>query len=127
MNGIIDFIATICPITGNDLVDAILFAIITAAAFAVAWKLTSFISRDSETMSFVHWLIRIATFLILLSIALGIINLIRWVGSWPRWVYLVIGIVFAHVLAAVIVISIIRKNKKAQKEFFKESVNNKHE
>ena len=112
MNGVIDFISTICPITGNDLVDTILFALITFVAFCAAWKTAGFLSNDSEIMSFIHWIIRIIVFIALLATILGIINLIHWIGSWPWWVYVIIGISIAHVLSLIVVVYAIRKKKK---------------
>lgn len=112
MNGFIDFVSTICPITGNDLIDAILFAIITSIAFAIAWKLTGFISSDSDTMRSIHWIIRVLVFLFLLAVALSVINFIHWIGSWPWWVYLIIGVALIHVLVGIILTVMVKSKKK---------------
>ena len=67
MKAVLDFISNICPITGDSLVDTILFAIIAAIAFFVAWKLTGAVadftgSYDSGGMSALHWIIRFVAF-----------------------------------------------------------------
>lgn len=59
MKSALDFISNICPITGDSLVDTILFAIIAAIAFIVVWKLTGAAaefsdSYDSGWMSVLH-------------------------------------------------------------------------
>ena len=117
MKAILDFISNICPITGNSLIDTILFAIITAIAFLVAWKLTGAAadfsgSYDSDGMSALHWIIRFVVFFLLLGIVLGIVNFIHWVGSWPWWGYLILGLSVAGAIAGVILIIVFRKKKK---------------
>lgn len=117
MKAVLDFISNICPITGDSLIDTILFAIIAAVAFAVARKLTGATadftgSYDSSGMSALHWIIRFIVFFLLLGIVLGIVNFIRWVGSWPWWGYLVLGLSVGGAIAGVILITIFRKKKK---------------
>ena len=117
MKAILDFISNICPITGNSLIDTILFAIITAIAFLVAWKLTGAAadfsgSYDSDGMSALHWIIRFVVFFLLLGIVLGIVNFIHWVGSWPWWGYLILGLSVAGAIAGVVLIIVFRKKKK---------------
>ena len=94
---IIDIISTICPITGNGMIDTLLFAIIAGISFKVAWSLTGAFAgstgyHDSDGMSLLHWIIRILVFIGLLSVILGIVHLIRWLLSWPWWGYLIFGL-----------------------------------
>lgn len=117
MKAILDFISNICPITGDGLIDTILFAIITAIAFSVAWKLTGAAadfsgSYDSDGMSALHLIIRFVVFFLLLGIVLGIVNFIRWVGSWPWWCYLMLGLSVAGAIAGAVLIIVFRKKKK---------------
>lgn len=117
MKAILDFISNICPITGNSLIDTILFAIITAIAFSVAWKLTGAAadftgSYDSGGMSALHWIIRFIVFFLLLGIVLAIINFIHWVGSWPWWGYLILGLSIAGGITGVVLIIVFRKKNK---------------
>ncbi len=116
MKSVLDFISNICPITGDSLVDTILFAIIAAIAFFVAWKLTGAAadftgSYDSDGMSALHWLIRALVFFLLLGIVLGIVNFIHWVGSWPWWGYLILGIGVVGAIAGIVLIVVFRKRK----------------
>ena len=120
MDKIINLISTICPITGNALIDTILFAIITTISFSAAWFLTGGFADatgiyDSDCMSAIHWIIRIAFFLFLLSLAIGVINLIHWFNSWPWWGYVIFVISLAHIIAGISVIIILMR-KKARKE-----------
>ena len=117
MKAILDFISNICPLTGDGIIDTILFAIITAIAFSVAWKLTGAAadfsgSYDSDGMSALHWIIRFVVFFLLLGIVLGIVNFIHWVGSWPWWGYLILGFSVAGAIAGVVLIIVFRKKKK---------------
>ena len=117
MKAILDFISNICPITGDSLVDTILFAIIAAIAFLAAWKLTGAIADftefyNSSGMSILHWLIRFIVFFILLGIVLGIVKLIGWINSWPWWGYLILAIGVVGVIAGIVLIVVFRKRKR---------------
>lgn len=121
IKGLIDFISTICPITGNDLIDTVLFALICAASLFVAFKLTGLFAdetgqHDSSIMSCMHWIIRIVVFVNLLLLVIGIVNLIHFVTSWPWWGYLIFGLVVAHVITGVILIVFSKEKKKHNKE-----------
>ena len=117
MNSIIDIISTICPITGNGVIDTILFATITFIAFKVAWTLTgafadSLGNHDSGTMSLLHWIIRILVFVGLLSVILGIVHFIRWLLSWPWWGYLIFGVSFLMIAVGIFAFIFLKKRKK---------------
>ena len=121
MKAVLDFISNICPITGDSLVDTILFAIIAAIAFFVAWKLTGAAadfsgSYDSGGMSALHWLIRFFVFFLLLGIVLGTVNFIRWVGSWPWWGYLILGLGVASAITGIVLIVVFRKKKHSKEK-----------
>ena len=82
MNKILDFISSICPITGDSLIDTIIFTAITAIAFCGAWKLTGLItdflgSYDSNSMSALHWIIRFIIFIVLLFLIIGLVKCVR--------------------------------------------------
>ena len=120
MNAILEFISMICPITGNSIIDSIIFSIIIAFAFIVAWKLTDFIAdltdlHNSGLMSGVHWLIRIIVFVSLLAIVLGIVHLIQWVASWEWWGYLILGLSIAVIVSNIIFIRLLFKKKRKNK------------
>lgn len=119
MKSVLDFISNICPITGDSLVDTILFAIIAAGAFFVAWMLTGaaadfFGLYNSGWMSALHWIVRLSVFFLLLGIVLGTVNVIRWVGSWPWWGYLILGLGVASVIAGIILIVAFRKKRHSK-------------
>ena len=121
MKAILDFISNICPITGDSLVDTILFAIIAAIAFFAAWKLTGAIADFTELyissgMSILHWLIRFIVFFILLGIVLGIVKLIGWINSWPWWGYLILGLGIIGVIVVIIFIVVVRKRKRSNEK-----------
>ena len=61
---IIDLIGELVPISGNSTVDSIIFAIIGAISFMIAFGIVGLIFDalgfyDSDLMSDTHWLIRV--------------------------------------------------------------------
>lgn len=120
MSGFLDFISNIIPITGNSTVDTILFALINIAAFGVAWYITGLIAEliglERNGMSLIHWVVRIAVYLGLICLLCLIVKLIRWFFSFEWWVYLIIGIVFLHIIGGIIALCLILKKKKKTKE-----------
>ncbi len=124
MGSLLDFISNICPITGIDIIDTILFAVITGVSLKVAWFATGSISdgigsHDSGFMSFLHWLIRPLVFVVLLAAIIGLVHLIRWVTSWEWWVYLIVAVVGILITVGIIVLVHFakkRKNKKTKNE-----------
>ena len=119
MKQIIDFISNIVPITGNSVADTILFFVIGAIAFAVAWWITgavaSGVDYDSESMSGIHWIVRIVIFLGLLGLCIGIVHLIRWFLSFEWWVYMILGISAALITGGIIFLKLYIKKKKKPK------------
>ncbi len=117
MKQIIDFISNIVPTTGNSVVDTILFFVIGAIAFAAAWWITgavaSGVDYDSESMSGIHWIVRIVIFLGLLGLCIGIVHLIRWFLSFEWWVHLIIGISICLITGGIIFLGIHLRKKKA--------------
>lgn len=116
MKQIIDFISNIVPITDNSVADTILFFAIGAIAFAVAWWITGAIASgvdyDSESMSGIHWIVRIVIFLGLLGLCIGIVHLIRWFLSFEWWVYMILGISAALITGGIIFLKFYIKKKK---------------
>ena len=117
-----EFISMICPITGDNFADTIIFSLIASVAFIVASKLTkSFADTtgfyNSSFMSVVHWLIRVLIFVFLLGIVLGMVHLIRWISSWQWWGYLILGLSIGITIFGIIIIRnrCKSRNKKAIK------------
>lgn len=121
MSGFLDFISNLIPITGNSLIDTILFFAIGAVAFFVAWGLTSLVAPvtgyDSEGMSGFHWIIRVIVFVGLMLLCIGIAQLVKWFFSLEWWVYLIIGLSLLHIIAGIIVLRVAHnKKRKAQSD-----------
>ena len=132
MNNVFEFISNVCPITDNDLVDTILFSVITLIAFKVAWSLVGAIAdgtdfHDSSCMSFLHWIIRLIVFAGLLAAFIGLVHLIRWITSWPWWVYLIVAIVFILIIIGIILLVHFSKKSKNNKEENKDTEKNEGE
>ena len=72
-------------------------------------------SRHFVTSSSSQWEVKIAIFIFLLSLAIGIINIIHWFNSWPWWGYVIFGVSLTHIIAGISVIIILMR-KKARKE-----------
>ena len=116
-----DFISSICPITGNSLADTIIFGVISAIAFVVAWFLTGAIAdsldnHNSKDMSDIHWAIRIVVFVALLAVVLGIVQAIHWFLSWPWWGYLTLFLSISGIVGVIIVIKRLINKKRIKKE-----------
>ena len=117
MNKFFDFISNIVPITGNDVIDSVIFSIITIVSFTIAWKLTGAFADSTEThnsglMSLFHWLIRAVTFFIILFLLIGIANFGRWITSLPWWGYLIIGVSLVAFIALIIILAVLIRRKK---------------
>lgn len=116
MKQIIDFVSNIVPITGNSVADTILFFVIGVIAFAVAWWITGAIASgvdyDSESMSGIHWIVRIVIFLGLLGLCIGIVHLIKWFLSFEWWIYTILGISAALITGGIMYLKFYIKKKK---------------
>ena len=116
MKQFLDFISNLIPITGNSMADTIIFFVIGAIAFAVAWWITgaaaSAVDYDSDTMSGIHWLVRGIIFVGLMLFAIGLTHLIKWFLSFEWWVYLIIGISIVLVSGGIIFLRLYLKKKK---------------
>jgi uncharacterized membrane protein len=98
LGGIIDLISNIVNISGNPVVDAILFSIIGLISFSVAFGMVGSIFDslgfyDSDLMSDTHWLIRVVVFVSLTWIFVEIFQFISWLLSFQWWVYVIIFVV----------------------------------
>ena len=114
---LIELISSFVDISGNPLVDTILFAIIGFISFAVAFGLVGQIFDalgfyDSDVMSGVHWIIRVVVFGTLTYLLVKLFQFIAWLISFPWWVYLIALVVVVFVI--VIVYSIKYKTKKSK-------------
>lgn len=117
---IIDLIGELVEISGNATVDTILFAIIGALSFAIAFGLVGALFDalgfyDSDIMSDAHWLIRVTVFAGLTYVGVKVAQFIRWLFSFQWWVYVIIGIVFVGIVVFVYYIKHrISKNRAQQ-------------
>lgn len=106
MSKIIDIISELVEITGNGIIDSILFAIAGLIAFSVAFGLVGIIfdftgNYDSDLMSDTHWLIRTIVFIILTWLFVKIFEFFTWLLSFEWWVYLVASIVIILIVLIV--------------------------
>lgn len=116
---IIDLIGELVEISGNSIVDTVLFAIIGFISFAIAFGLVGIIFDglgfyDSDIMSDTHWLIRVAVFAGLTYVGVKITQFIRWLFSFQWWVYVIVGIVFAGIIILVYYIKHRLSKRKTQ-------------
>lgn len=90
-------------ISGNSIIDTILFAIIGGISFSIAFGLVGRIFDklgvyDSDLMSDTHWLIRVIVFIVLTHVSIKVAQVIKWIFSFQWWRYpiaflMLIGIV----------------------------------
>ena len=111
MGGFLDFISNIVPITGNSFIDSLLFFLIGSIAFALGWAAGGAVDGDSETKSYVHWLVRVFVFLGLLGLTIGIVWLVKLIMSIEWWVWLIILVSLAHLIAGIVLLYKRRKKK----------------
>ena len=120
MGGFLDFISSIVPITGNSFVDTILFGLIGVVAFVAAWIITGLLAElvgfDSNGMSLLHWVVRIAIWLGLLFVVSLIVSFIRWLFSFEWWVYIILCVSLSLVASRVIALSVVLKKKNKTKK-----------
>lgn len=100
---IIDLIGEFVSISGNSTVDSIIFAIIGAISFLIAfgivgWLFDAIGRYDSDLMSDTHWLIRVLVFAGLTWVGVKIAQLIKWLFSFQWWVYVIAGVVFVGII-----------------------------
>ena len=117
---IIDLIGELVSISGNSTVDSIIFAVIGAISFLVAFGIVGWIfdatgRYDSDLMSDTHWLVRVLVFAVLTWVGVKIAQAIKWLFSFKWWVYLIAGIVFIGIIILVYYIKYrVSKNKAKQ-------------
>ncbi len=117
---IIDLIGEFISISGNSTVDSIIFAVIGAISFLVAFGIVGWIfdatgRYDSDLMSDTHWLVRVVVFAGLTWLGVKIAQLIKWLFSFQWWVYVIAGVVFVGIIILVYYIKHrISKNKAQQ-------------
>ena len=118
MGNIFEIISNFITITGNPIIDNILFAIVEVISSAVAFDIIGMIfdkigKYDSNLMGDTNLIVRIFIFLIISGLLYALINFIKWVFSFPWWVYIII-------LAIIIVIFIFAfyfKYTKSKKKY----------
>lgn len=116
MKQFLDFISNLIPITGDSTADTIIFFVIGAIAFAIAWWITGLVASgvdyDSNGMSGIHWLVRGVIFIGLMLFAIGLTRLIRWFLSFEWWVYLIIGVSICLITGGIIFLRVYLKKKR---------------
>ncbi len=95
MHIILDLIERFVNISGNPIVDSIIFLFIGFISFSVAFDLVGLIfdaigKYNSKIMSNLHWSIRILVFIGLTFIFVKIVQFISWLFSLKWWIYLTI-------------------------------------
>lgn len=113
---IIDLIGELVPISGDSTIDNIIFAIIGAISFMIAFGIVGLIFDalgfyDSDLMSDTHRLIRVLVFAGLTWLGVKIAQLIKRLFSFQWWVYVIAGVVFIGIIILIYYIKsrIIRK------------------
>ena len=114
---IIDLIGELVEISGNSTVDGIIFFIVGLISFSVAFGLVGKIFDalgfyDSDLMSDVHWLIRVAVFGGLTYLCIKIVQFITWLLSFQWWVYV---LAVTIVIAIIVLVHWIRYNYQLRK------------
>lgn len=100
---IIDLIGELVSISGNSTVDSIIFAIIGAISFMIAFGIVGLIFDalgfyDSDLMSDTHWSFRVLVFAVLTWVGVKIAQLIKWLFSFQWWVYVIAGVVLVGII-----------------------------
>ena len=117
---IIDLIGELVSISGNSTVDSIIFAVIGAISFMIAFGIVGWIfdatgRYDSDLMSDTHWLVRVLVFAVLTWVGVKIAQVIKWLFSFQWWVYVIAGVVFVGIIILMYYIKHrISKNKAQQ-------------
>lgn len=116
---IIDLIGELVEISGNSIVDTVLFAIIGFISFAIAFGLVGIIFDwfgfyDSDIMSDAHWLIRVSVFAGLTYVGVKIAQFIKWLFSFHWWAYVIAGVALAGIIILVYYIKHRLSKRKAQ-------------
>ena len=119
MEGFFKLITELIQITGNDVADGILLAVIGIISFMVAFGLVGIIFdavgvHDSDIMSDCHWSIRLFVFIGLSILIISIMKVIKWLFGFQWWIYV---IAFAIFITAIILVFIL-KHKIAKKKSF---------
>lgn len=114
---LIELISNIVDITGNPVADTIIFALIGFVSCSIAFGLVGIMfdfsrSRDSKTMSEIHWVLRFIIFVFLTYVFVKIAQFVRWLFAPPALYYL-IG--FAVVVVIIIVFILIFKKSNEVK------------
>ncbi len=129
MKIILELIERFVSISGNPIIDSILFLFIGFISFTVAFGLVGFIfdavgKYNSKLMSNVHWSTRIIIFFSLTFIFVKIAQFISWLFSFQWWVYLIVVLAIFIIVILVYLIKYrvmkqINKNNKISEEVIK--------
>ena len=120
---IINILPNIIVITGNTKIDSIMLSIIKLVSFVIAFGLVERISdilnyHDSQSMSDLHWTIRLAAFIGSTWFFTKIAQFIYKLADIPMWYLLIIGIL----TSLIVIIRIIKYfiNRKELKKSIKD-------
>ena len=118
--GIIEFISNIVNITGNPIVDTIIFAVIGSISGSIAFGFVEMLfgftgNYNSKDMSDVHWGVRVFVFVLLTFVLVKIAQFLRWIFSPPQ-VYFLVGIVVIVILVVVVILVYKAKKKITEVE-----------
>ena len=112
-------------ITGNSIVDTIIFAVIGLISGSIAFGLVGFMfdftgNYNSKDMSEMHWGIRVLLFCILTFVMVKIAQFFRWLLIPPQLYFLIASIVLIIVIIVVIYINRSKTNIDYTKKTIKE-------
>ena len=118
MGNIIEIISNFISITGNSDLDNLILIIVGAISFVFAFGIIGMVfdklgKYDSDVMSGVHWIVRIIIFLIISGLLYALINFIKWLFSFPWWVYIIL---LSIIIVIFIFISYFKYKKSKKKQ-----------
>ncbi|MDD3382760.1 MAG: hypothetical protein PHT83_04605 [Bacilli bacterium] len=119
MKLILELVEKYVSISGNTIIDTILFAFIGLVSFSIAFGLVGFLfdaigKYNRRMMSDVHWALRIVVFMTLTYIFVKIFQFFAWILSLDWWIY-VIGGITVIIFGTCYIIKHLRKTNKIKK------------
>jgi len=117
---IINLIGDLVSITGNEFIDAILFAVMSGLSLVIAFIVVKIIFDNlgfynTKLMRIVHWIFRIVIFGVFTTILYFLAKLIYWLLGFHWWVYLIAFILITSLVLTLFLI-IYKKRKRKNTE-----------
>ena len=113
---LISLIENSISLTGNFLIDFIIFTIFEFIAYCLAYKVVGIISKflhyNSKKMSIFHWILRIILLIIIIFVTIFILKIIKWLLSFQWYIYIIVAFVFIMVIISIFKRKIVAKGKK---------------